>query len=124
MKEKNVPANLDECIKAGTISKRWWQMGSVVEVVGSIVMLIMMLGSLVGLILVGASMVKSGVLNASTGWLFVFGGLFGCAFVAFLEFCLYKFIALVLYTKSTIVYNSDVMTKIAIKNSADKTSED
>jgi len=123
MKEKNIPASFEECTKSGMIPKRWWQMGSVVEIIGSIIMLLMELGSLVGIILVGAKLVENGMLDTLTGILFVFGALFGCALVAFIFFCLYKFMALVLYTKSTVVYNSDVITNIAIKNSAEESEE-
>ena len=123
MKEKIVPTNLEECTKSDIIPKRWWQMGSVVEIIGSIIMLLMELGSLVGIVLIGAKLVENGMLNTITSILFVVGGLFGCAFVAFIFFCIYKFTALVLYTKSTVVYNSDVLANIALKNSAEKNAE-
>lgn len=123
MKEKNIPASLEECTKSGIIPKRWWQMGSVVEKIGSVIMLLMELASLAGLIFVGAKLVENEMLNTLTGLAFVIGGLFACAFVAFIFFCIYKIMALVLYTKSTIVYNTDVMANIAIKNSADNSTE-
>lgn len=117
MKEKNIPANLEECTKSGLIPKRWWQMGSAVEIIGSIVMLLMELGSLVGIIFVGIKLAETGVLTTLTGILYILGALFLCAFAAFIFFCIYKFMALVFYTKSTMVYNSDVVANIAIKNS-------
>ncbi len=120
MKEKNIPANLEECTKSDLLPKRWWQIGSVVEIIGSIVMLLMELGSLVGIVLVGIKLAETGVLTTLTGILYVLGALFLCAFVAFIFFCIYKFMALVFYTKSTMVYNSDVVANIAIKNSAEE----
>lgn len=122
MKEKNIPASLDDCTKAGFIPKRWWQMGSAVEIIGSVIMLLMELASIVAIVFVGVELVNEGMLNALTGFLFVFGALFACAFAAFIFFCIYKFMALILYTKSTVVYNSDVLANIAIKNSAEEKS--
>ncbi len=123
MKEKKIPENLKACIEPQPIPKRWWAMGTTVEIIGSIVMLLMLLGSLVGIIFVGAFLTEQGMLNPITSWLFVLGALALCSITAFIFFCIYKLIALVYYTKSTVVYNSDVLANIAIKNCAEESKE-
>ena len=117
MKEIKRPLNLEECTKAERIPKKWWSIACGVDIVGGTVMLLIITIGLAAVIVGGAFLYGTGVTNVPVTFAITFGSWIGVALIAIIEFCVYKFTALILFTVSKRTYNSDVLAKNAVYNS-------
>ena len=114
MKEKKIPTSMDECINIGYVPRRLWQIGAIVELVGNILMLAIYVSSLVAIPVCLALVYNNGLIDGIIAIIMVFVCLVAAALIGLIEYSIFKLIALHYYSRSKLVYNSDVTSNVAL----------
>ena len=134
--DKNVPKTLKDCYKTDSITENLWSWCIRLENWGKILFWILIVGGLI-LAITSSIVEKEVVIKEATMWssaetelrkTFDFGIFFSLAIdtalYAFLEYCAYHIIALLVGSLARIVQNTKVAADVAIYNAAKEEKDD
>ncbi len=132
--KKQVPKTLDECVQPDRVSTNLWVWAERIEKIGVIVFVFLIVFGIINTISTGITTYREvdaigiGDEAAVATVLAVFTSLFSTALYAFIEFCAYHAIALLIGALASIVQNTNVSANLALYSikgkSGDKFTEE
>ena len=113
-KERKVPDTLEKCLEVDPLSQNLWDWAENLEKFGAIILLLIIIA---GIVFTGLAVVEAEDLGESSLWA-------GCltlltwAFYAFIEYCVYHALSLLMSALATIVQNTTIAANIAAYNTS------
>ena len=118
--QKKVPKTLNECIKPDGVSSNLWILAERLEKWGSILLSLIIVFGIINTIFTGVSTYheidynRNGDGAARETVFAVITSLFTCAILAFLEYCAYRAVALLIGSLASIVQNTNISANLAL----------
>lgn len=119
--DKELPKNINDCVKPDKVSKCLWAWASRIETWGYIIFWLLIIAGIVGAI--SDFLQANEVLDESECIPILITSLLTNGLIAFLEFCAYNAVALLIGALASIVHNTNITANLAIYNTEPKSGD-